>query len=284
MKRVLKFLEKRQIPKSRAIFHLVATVVTAGFWLLVAVLIEIYIASSRENKVWEINHQREEKIKSLQNKISEKKEVLINLQSVNEKLQQTLASEFETPFELPVVWLWESREQITAITSGTTLGKTRTGSIGLGWSDGIGWAASQGVTRGTIASQTTEVKSNEFAQLDTGILRIGKDFTAFIGNQFTRTGHYKDILAINTDYDKSIGLAIVNAEKIWLTKFPADFEKEIAYALISAAYSKFVQNSLPNLKPLEELIHSNIEEIEQEIEILEEKLRIESRPSGSNPV
>jgi hypothetical protein len=166
---------------------------------------------------------------------------------------------------LPKVWLWESREQVTSVTSGTTLGKTRTGTVGLGWNDGIGWAASQGVTRGTIASHTTEMISNEFMQIDTGILRISQEFAAFIGNQFSRTGHYRDILAINTDYDKGIGFSILNAERIWLTRFPGEFEKEIALALLSAARTRTLKSQAIDLTSLFNQFDDNIKNLELKI-------------------
>lgn len=285
MSRIFEFLEKWEIPKTRVLFHVLLSVVTLGVWILIAVLIEIYIVSSRENKVWEANRKRLEAITKLKWDIKNKRETIDEILKVKVQLQESIASSFEKPFELPTVWLWESREQVTAVTSGTTLGKTRTGTVGLGWNDGIGWAASQGVTRGTIASQTTEMISNEFMQLDSGILRIGKEFTAFIGNQFSRTGHYKDILAINSDYDKGIGLSIVNAEKIWLTRFPAEFEKHIALTLIQSAYAKAMKSQDIELDDLLKDFDSSIDAIQQEIADIEKDLLVLSNdPDELKPV
>ena len=274
MRAILDFLDKREIPKSRVLLHILISVFTAGAWILIAILIEVYISSSRENKVWNFNRKRLEAIQTLRNQVNDKEEIIADLSRVRGNIEKSIKSNFAVPFELQTVWLWESREQVTSVTSGTTLGKTRTGSVGLGWSDGIGWAASQGVTRGTIAASTTEMISNEFMQLDSGILRIGEEFVAFIGNQFSRTGFYKDILAINTDYDKGVGLSIVNAERIWLTRFPAEFEKKIALMLIKSAFSLATSKQAIAVDELLNEFDLNIKQLEEEIKAVEADLKI----------
>lgn len=285
MKSIFLYLEKKQIPKGRVILHIILILATAGFWLFAAILIEIYVASSRENKVWEAKKNHAHKIENLKLKIANNKEIIEDLRQVESRLKESASSSFHIPFELPTVWLWESREQVTSVTSGTTLGKTRTGSVGLGWSDGIGWAASQGVTRGTIATRTTEMITNDFMQLDSGILRIGKDFVAFIGKQFTRTGHYKDILSINTDYDKGIGLSILNADRIWLTRFPAEFEKGIALSLIKFAFTQSTNSGTGLLEKILEEFQTNVENLEDEIQSIESELGSLNEESGnSGPV
>jgi hypothetical protein len=274
MRAILDFLDKWEIPKSRVLIHILISIFTAGVWILIAILIEVYIASSRENKVWNANRKHLEAIQTLRNQVNDKEEIIADLSRVRGNIKESIKSNFAVPFELPTVWLWESREQITSVTSGTTLGKTRTGSVGLGWSDGIGWAASQGVTRGTIAASTTEMISNEFMQLDSGILRIGEEFVAFIGNQFSRTGFYKDILAINTDYDKGVGLSIVNAERIWLTRFPAEFEKKIALMLIKSAFSLATSKQAIAIDELLNEFDLNIKQLGAEIKAIEVDLKI----------
>lgn len=274
MRAILDFLDKWEIPKSRVLIHILISIFTAGVWILIAILIEVYIASSRENKVWNANRKHLEAIQTLRNQVNDKEEIITNLSRVRGNIEESIKSNFAVPFELQTVWLWESREQITSVTSGTTLGKTRTGSVGLGWSDGIGWAASQGVTRGTIAASTTEMISNEFMQLDSGILRIGEEFVAFIGNQFSRTGFYKDILAINTDYDKGVGLSIVNAERIWLTRFPAEFEKKIALMLIKSAFSLATSKQAIAIDELLNEFDLNIKQLGAEIKAIEVDLKI----------
>ena len=274
MRAILDFLDKREIPKSRVLLHILISIFTAGAWILIAILIEVYISSSRENKVWNFNRKRLEAIQTLRNQVNDKEEIIADLSRVRGNIEESIKSNFAVPFESQTVWLWESREQVTSVTSGTTLGKTRTGSVGLGWSDGIGWAASQGVTRGTIAASTTEMISNEFMQLDSGILRIGEKFVAFIGNQFSRTGFYKDILAINTDYDKGVGLSIVNAERIWLTRFPAEFEKKIALMLIKSAFSLATSKQAIAIDELLNEFDLNIKQLEEEIKAIEADLKI----------
>jgi len=272
VKSFFEYFEKKKIPRFRVILHILLTLATAGIWLFAAILIEIYVASSRENKVWRAKKSHEHKVENLKFKIASNKETIEDLREVESRLKESAASSFSIPFELPTVWLWESREQVTSVTSGTTLGKTRTGSVGLGWSDGIGWAASQGVTRGTIAAQTTEMITNDFMQLDSGILRIDKNFVAFIGNQFTRTGHYKDILSINTDYDKAIGLSILNAERIWLTRFPAEFEKRIALSLIKFAFTKSTSSGTGTIEEILQEFQTNIQNLEDEIRTMETEI------------
>ncbi len=260
--------------------HAILSVVTAGVWVFIAVLIELFIASQRENKIWSARQEHLKNLENLRIKIEDKKQIIQDLIKVKKQVKETIDSAYSTPFELPIAWLWESREKITSVTSGTTLGKTRTGTVGLGWNDGIGWAASQGVTRGTIASQTTEMISNEFMQLDTGVFRIGKEFTAFIGDQFSRTGYYKDFLAINSQYEKTIGLGIVNVDRIWMTKFPGDFEKVIASHLVNDAYSRATKNQALDLSSLFDQFDSNIKEIEGEISALENELSSLTEPTS----
>ena len=284
MRAILDFLDKREIPKSRVLLHILISIFTAGAWILIAILIEVYISSSRENKVWNFNRKRLEAIQTLRNQVNDKEEIIADLSRVRGNIEKSIKSNFAVPFELQTVWLWESREQVTSVTSGTTLGKTRTGSVGLGWSDGIGWAASQGVTRGTIAASTTEMISNEFMQLDSGILRIGEEFVAFIGNQFSRTGFYKDILAINTDYDKGVGLSIVNAERIWLTRFPAEFEKKIALMLIKSAFSLATSKQAIAIDELLNEFDLNTKKLEEEIKAIEADLKILTETEGDGKI
>ena len=284
MRAILDFLDKREIPKSRVLLHILISVFTAGAWILIAILIEVYISSSRENKVWNFNRKRLEAIQTLRNQVNDKEEIIADLSRVRGNIEESIKSKFAVPFELQTVWLWESREQVTSVTSGTTLGKTRTGSVGLGWSDGIGWAASQGVTRGTIAASTTEMISNEFMQLDSGILRIGEEFVAFIGNQFSRTGFYKDILAINTDYDKGVGLSIVNAERIWLTRFPAEFEKKIALILIKSAFLLATSKQAIAIDELLNEFDLNTKKLEEEIKAIEADLKILTETEGDGKI
>ena len=284
MRAILDFLDKREIPKSRVLLHILISVFTAGAWILIAILIEVYISSSRENKVWNFNRKRLEAIQTLRNQVNDKEEIIADLSRVRGNIEESIKSKFAVPFELQTVWLWESREQVTSVTSGTTLGKTRTGSVGLGWSDGIGWAASQGVTRGTIAASTTEMISNEFMQLDSGILRIGEEFVAFIGNQFSRTGFYKDILAINTDYDKGVGLSIVNAERIWLTRFPAEFEKKIALILIKSAFLLATSKQAIAIDELLNEFDVNVKQLGEEIKAIEADLKILTETEGDGKI
>ena len=284
MRAILDFLDKREIPKSRVLLHILISIFTAGAWILIAILIEVYISSSRENKVWNFNRKRLEAIQTLRNQVNDKEEIIADLSRVRGNIEKSIKSNFAVPFELQTVWLWESREQVTSVTSGTTLGKTRTGSVGLGWSDGIGWAASQGVTRGTIAASTTEMISNEFMQLDSGILRVGEEFVAFIGNQFSRTGFYKDILAINTDYDKGVGLSIVNAERIWLTRFPAEFEKKIALMLIKSAFSLATSKQAIAIDELLNEFDLNTKKLEEEIKAIEADLKILTETEGDGKI
>ena len=284
MRAILDFLDKREIPKSRVLLHILISVFTAGAWILIAILIEVYISSSRENKVWNFNRKRLEAIQTLRNQVNDKEEIIADLSRVRGNIEESIKSNFAVPFELQTVWLWESREQVTSVTSGTTLGKTRTGSVGLGWSDGIGWAASQGVTRGTIAASTTEMISNEFMQLDSGILRIGEEFVAFIGNQFSRTGFYKDILAINTDYDKGVGLSIVNAERIWLTRFPAEFEKKIALILIKSAFLLATSKQAIAIDELLNEFDVNVKQLGEEIKAIEADLKILTETEGDGKI
>ena len=154
---------------------------------------------------------------------------------------------------------------MTTVTTGTSIGKTRAGTVGLGWSDGIGLAASQGVTRGTFTSGTTEMMKNEFTELDSGVLRVGKEFTAFIGDQFTRTAKYPEVLSINNSYVYSISLNVLNAERAWLVRFKGDYESNIAVNMLNAAYARGRGGNLPDLEKLRADFDKEILEISNEI-------------------
>jgi hypothetical protein len=237
MNRFYGLLERLQIPKKRAFLHIFASIISGGFWFIFAVAIELFLASERGNKVVMDDAYHNKIKKDLLSEIDLKQDTLAQIEEFKSKVIASVESEFEISFELSGVTLWESREKVTTVTSGTSTGKTRAGTVGFGWSDGIGLAATQGVTRGTFTSGTTEMLKNEFMELDSGTLRIGKDFTAFIGDQFTRTAKYPEVLSINTSYVYSIGFNILNSERAWLARFQGEYETNMASDMLNLAYA-----------------------------------------------
>ena len=237
MNRFYNLLERLQIPKKRAFLHIFASIISGGFWFIFAVAIELFLASERGNKVVMDDAYYNKIKKDLLSEIDLKQDTLAQIEEFKSKVIASVESEFEVSFELSGVTLWESREKVTTVTSGTSTGKTRAGTVGFGWSDGIGLAATQGVTRGTFTSGTTEMLKNEFMELDSGTLRIGKDFTAFIGDQFTRTAKYPEVLSINTSYVYSIGFNILNSERAWLARFQGEYETNMASDMLNLAYA-----------------------------------------------
>lgn len=265
MGRFYNLLERLRIPRKRAFLHLLASVLSGGLWVIFAVAIEIFLASERGNKVV-LNDAYYKKIESdLRFEINIKEDMLEQIEEVKASVLAAVKSEFETPFIVTDVTLWESREKITTVTTGTSIGKTRTGTVGLGLGDGIGLAASQGVTRGTFTSGTTEMMKNEFTELDSGVLRVGKEFTAFIGDQFTRTAKYPEVLSINNSYVYSIGLNVVNAERAWLIRFKGNYESNVALEMLNAAFAMSKGGQLPDLVKLENDLDMEILEISNEI-------------------
>ena len=237
MNRFYNLLERLQIPKKRAFLHIFASIISGGFWFIFAVAIELFLASERGNKVVMDDAYYNKIKKDLLSEIDLKQDTLAQIEEFKSKVIASVESEFEVSFELSGVTLWQSREKVTTVTSGTSTGKTRAGTVGFGWSDGIGLAATQGVTRGTFTSGTTEMLKNEFMELDSGTLRIGKDFTAFIGDQFTRTAKYPEVLSINTSYVYSIGFNILNSERAWLARFQGEYETNMASDMLNLAYA-----------------------------------------------
>lgn len=265
MTRFYNLLERLQIPRKRAFLHILASVLSGGLWVIFAVAIEIFLASERGNKVV-LNDAYYKKIESeLRSEINIKEDMLEQIEEVKASVLAAVKSEFETPFIIADVTLWESREKITTVTTGTSIGKTRTGTVGLGLGDGIGLAASQGVTRGTFTSGTTEMMNNEFTELDSGVLRVGKEFTAFIGDQFTRTAKYPEVLSINNSYVYSIGLNVVNAERAWLVRFKGNYESNVSLEMLNAAFAMSKGGKLPDLVKLEADFDMEILEISNEI-------------------
>ena len=265
MTRFYNFLDRLQIPKKRAFFHILASVISAGIWFVFAVAIEIFIASERGNKLVSSAAYYKKIESELRAEIDLKKGMLEQIEEFKARVIDAVKSEFENPFVITDVTLWESREKVTTITTGTSIGKTRTGTVGLGWSDGIGLAASQGVTRGTFTSGTTEMMKNEFTELDSGVLRVGKEFTAFIGDQFTRTAKYPEVLSINNSYVYSISLNVLNAERAWLVRFRGEYESKIAEYMLNAAYAKAKGEKLPSLEKLKADFDKEVLEINNEI-------------------
>lgn len=251
MKRLSNLLDRLQIPKRRAALHLLASVLSGGIWVICAFSIELFIASERENKVVLNDAYYEKMGADLLAEIDLKQDVLAQIEVFKTKIIATIDSKFEIPFEMSGVKLWESRENITTVTTGTTIGKTRAGTVGFGWNEGIGLAATQGVTRGTFTSGTTEMMKNEFTELDSGVLRIGKDFTAFIGDQFTRTAKYPEVLSINSTYVYSIGLNVLNSERAWLVRFKDEYESKVALDVLNSAYSLGTGAGLSDLVKLQ---------------------------------
>ena len=280
MNRFYNLLDRLQIPKKRAFLHIFAAVITGGLWTIFAVAIELFLASERGNKIV-MNDAYFNKIKSdLLAEISLKQETLIQIEEFKTKVNATIESDFDVPFELTDVALWESREKITTVTTGTSTGKTRAGTVGLGWSDGIGLAATQGVTRETFTSGTTEMMKNEFMELDSGTLRITKDFTAFIGDQFTRTAKYPEVLSINSSYVYSIGFNILNSDRAWLARFQGEYETNMASEMLNLAYANHKGEKLTDPTVLNADFDSEITAIKGEIQ----KLVIELEEIGSQAV
>ena len=106
---------------------------------------------------------------------------------------------------------------------------------------------------------------NEFTELDSGVLRVGKEFTAFIGDQFTRTAKYPEVLSINNSYVYSISLNVLNAERAWLVRFKGDYESNIAVNMLNAAYAMWRGLNLPDLEKLRADFDKEILEISNEI-------------------
>ena len=265
MTRFYNLLDRLQIPRKRAFLHILATVISGGVWFVFAVAIEIFLASERGNKLV-MSEAYYKKIESdLRAEIDLKRDMLEQIEEFKASVIAAVKSEFENPFIIADVTLWESREKVTTVTTGTSIGKTRAGTVGLGWSDGIGLAASQGVTRGTFTSGTTEMMKNEFTELDSGVLRVGKEFTAFIGDQFTRTAKYPEVLSINNSYVYSISLNVLNAERAWLVRFKGDYESNIAVNMLNAAYARGRGGNLPDLEKLRADFDKEILEISNEI-------------------
>jgi hypothetical protein len=268
MNRFYRLLERLEIPKKRAFLHIFATVISGGFWFIFAVAIEVFLKSERANTIVLADAYLKKTQADILAEIDVKQDVIDQMEEFREKVISTFESAFEKPFEISNVTLWESREKITTVTSGTSVGKTRAGTVGFGWSDGIGLAATQGVTRGTFTSGTTEMMKNEFTELDSGVLRIGKDFTAFIGDQFTRTAKYPEVLLINTSYVYSIGLNVLNAERAWLVRFTGEYESNLASEILNAAYSYGMNGKAPDLTSYRTEFDQEITNLKAEIKQL----------------
>jgi hypothetical protein len=280
MNRFYNLLDRLQIPRKRAFLHIFVAIITGGFWTIFAVAIELFLASERGNKVV-MNDAYFNKLKSdLLAEISLKQETLMQMEEFKTKVNATIESDFSVPFELTDVTLWESREKITTVTTGTSTGKTRAGTVGLGWGEGIGLAATQGVTRETFTSGTTEMMKNEFMELDSGTLRITKEFTAFIGDQFTRTAKYPDVLSINNTYVFSLGFNILNSERAWLVRFQGEYETNIASEMLNLANAYIKGQKPTDLAKINTEFDAEIAAITGEIR----KLVVELEEIGNQPV
>ena len=280
MKRFYSLLDRLQIPKKRAFLHIFASIITGGFWFIFAVAIELFLASERGNKVVMNEAYFNKMKKDLLAEIDLKQDTLAQMEEFKAKVNAAVGSNFDTPFEMVDVTLWESREKVTTVTSGTSTGKTRAGTVGFGWSDGIGLAATQGVTRGTFTSGTTEMLKNEFMELDRGTLRIAKEFTAFIGDQFTRTAKYPEVLSINNSYVHSIGFNILSTDRAWLARFQGEYESIIASDMLNLAYANYKGEYLTDLTMINADFDSEITALKGEIH----KLVVEFEELGKDKV
>ena len=109
---------------------------------------------------------------------------------------------------------------------------------------------------------------NEFMELDSGVLRIGKDFTAFIGDQFTRTAKYPEVLSINTSYVYSISLNVLNSERAWLVRFTGEYESNLASEILNAAYGYGMNRTAPDLTSYRTEFDQEITNLKAEIKQL----------------
>ena len=116
MTRFYNYLDRLQIPRKRVFLHILATVISGGVWFVFAVAIEIFLASERGNKLV-MNEAYYKKIESdLRAEIDIKRDVLEQIEEFKASVIAAVKSEFEDPFIIADVTLWESREKVTTVT------------------------------------------------------------------------------------------------------------------------------------------------------------------------
>jgi hypothetical protein len=227
------FFSRLEIPKSRLVFHAILVIVTSGIWLYGLILTEFYLYTKKLHNVNKerdrIEHEENSR-RAQEEKIRIKAEKIRKFTTSINKLIQNQDS--ETSFE-PVT-LHESRETVTTVTSGTTFEKNRTGILGLGLGNGIGFGATSGKSRGTIASQSSEVLNNDYHLLDKGSFTFDAQKVTFVGKQFVRKAKYEDILQVKNDFRNSIGLATIDSDRIWMIEFEEDLDFNFVFSVIKS--------------------------------------------------
>jgi hypothetical protein len=182
---------------------------------------------------------------------------------------------------IPLVRLYESRQgNSTTETAGTFKSKTETGTIGIGLKVGrvgVGAAASQGHTKGTMNSKSvTYVGKDEMTLIDNGTLVLKANSLSLTGAQFSRSVNFEDLLSCNVTRNELI-ISATSSEKNWLLALNSNEAAEIVAEFVNflsdtPSAKEFVAQGAKLLKTASASNEDMLSKFKQQLLALESRL------------
>ena len=213
-------------PKAKLILNLVLTGLTAGLWIPVWI---VWHLMSKNGHL----HDSQKAIQSIRLDLYDLEGALKHHEAIEKSIHK-LAGKLPKSgnvLNIPLVRLYESRQgNSTTETAGTFKSKTETGTVGIGLKVGrvgVGAAASQGHTKGTMNSKSvTYVGKDEMTLIDNGTLVLKANSLSLTGAQFSRSVNFEDLLSCNVNRNELI-ISATTSEKNWLLALNSNEAAEI---------------------------------------------------------
>lgn len=219
-------------PKAKLILNLVLTGLTAGLWIPVWI---VWHLMSKNGHLYD----SQKEMQSIRLDIYDLEGALKHHEAIEKSIHK-LAGKLPKSgnvLNIPLVRLYESRQgNSTTETAGTFKSKTETGTIGIGLKVGrvgVGAAASQGHTKGTMNSKSvTYVGKDEMTLIDNGTLVLKANSLSLTGAQFSRSVNFEDLLSCNVTRNELI-ISATSSEKNWLLALNSNEAAEIVAEFVN---------------------------------------------------
>lgn len=219
-------------PKTKLILNASLTLLTFGAWIPVWAV--WYFLDMKKGSEGSAKNAKELQldIYDLQGSVKHHEAIGKSLTKLDHKLPRS-----GTVLNIPLVRLYESRKgNTTTETAGTFKSKTETGTVGIGLKIGpvgVGAAASQGNTKGTMNSKSvTYVGKDEMTLIDNGTLVLKVNSLSLTGSQFSKSVNFEDLLNCNVTRNELV-ISSTSSEKNWLLALNSNEAAEIVGELVN---------------------------------------------------
>lgn len=263
-------------PKAKLILNLVLTGLTAGLWIPVWI---VWHLMSKNGHLYDSQKEMQSirlDIYDLEGAVKHHEAIEKSIHKLAGKLPKS-----GNVLNIPLVRLYESRQgNSTTETAGTFKSKTETGTIGIGLKVGrvgVGAAASQGHTKGTMNSKSvTYVGKDEMTLIDNGTLVLKANSLSLTGAQFSRSVNFEDLLGCNVTRNELI-ISATSSEKNWLLALNSNEAAEIVAEFVNflsdtPSAKEFVAQGAKLLKTVSASNEDMLSKFKQQLLALESRL------------